>query len=287
MSFSVGVACAFAASALYSAEIAIQAMDARATPLRHALRPELLVLLARRPRWLTASAIGTLGWPLQAAALALAPLTLVQPALALGLLVLFPIARRVLRDTFATRDLVAAVAIAVGITGIAATTPARHLQHAAPHVTALVLAALGALALLPYAARPGVGRATARAATVSAGCAFAWSGIATKFFVDAFPSRPALAGLWLAATAVAAGVGVLSEMTALQVVRPTQVAPAVFAVETLLPVALAPVLVGERWSASLPRDLVLAGSIILVVAGAVLLQTSRSLEPLRASASSS
>jgi len=42
------------------------------------LRPSLIGFLLRRRRWLLGTALGILGWPLQALALAFAPLALVQ-----------------------------------------------------------------------------------------------------------------------------------------------------------------------------------------------------------------
>ncbi len=52
---------------------------------------------------------------------------------------------------------------------------------------------------------------------------------------------------WAISTAGASGVGVLSEMSALQARPAIQVAPVVFVTQTVVPVALAPVLLGESF----------------------------------------
>jgi hypothetical protein len=76
-------------------------------------------------------------------------------------------------------------------------------------------------------------------------------------------------------------------MTALGRRPATQVAPLVFVAETLAPVALAPLLLGERWPTSPGLALLLVAGLALVVAGAVVLVRSPTLSgflgPLHAS----
>ncbi|HEX2708534.1 MAG TPA: hypothetical protein VHM66_11065, partial [Solirubrobacterales bacterium] len=73
---------------LYNTSIALQAMEARGVSGEHSLRVSLIGKLVRNRKWLGATALGLLGWPLEIAALLLAPLTVVQPCLACGLIVL-------------------------------------------------------------------------------------------------------------------------------------------------------------------------------------------------------
>jgi hypothetical protein len=80
----LGIGAAFGASSLYSVGIALQAMEAKAAPREEHLRLALLSGLLRRARWLLGTGISILGWPLQVVALLLAPLVVVQPALAAG-----------------------------------------------------------------------------------------------------------------------------------------------------------------------------------------------------------
>ena len=85
---ALGIICAIGASALYNTSIALQALEARDVGHEHALRVSLIGRLIKNPRWLLATGIGLLGWPLEIAALLLAPLTVVQPCLACGLVLL-------------------------------------------------------------------------------------------------------------------------------------------------------------------------------------------------------
>src|ERR1700685_3637992 len=92
----LGIGAAVGASTLYSLGIALQALDAREAPHDEHLRPALVMGLLRRARWLLGTGLSILGWPLQVVALLLAPLVVVQPALAAGLLVLLFLAERML-----------------------------------------------------------------------------------------------------------------------------------------------------------------------------------------------
>ena len=73
--------------------------------------------------------------------------------------------------------------------------------------------------------------------------------------------------IWLAVTAVAAALGLLSETTALQVRAVTQVVPAIFVIQMIVPVMLAPYLAGEHWTTTPAGGLPLALALALVAAG--------------------
>ena len=113
-STGAGLAAAAVAAACYETGYAFQALEARGVGPRHALRASLLGQLVRNRRWLGATALSLLGWPLQVLALALAPLALVQPALALGLLLLLVLggARRLATGVDAHRRAVARISVA-------------------------------------------------------------------------------------------------------------------------------------------------------------------------------
>src|SRR5581483_7832585 len=104
-SLALGVLAALAASALYAVAVALQALEARAVPVEHSQRFSLLRKLARRPRWLGGTAIGLAGWACQALAVALAPVTLVQPLLATTLAFLLLAGRRFLGEGVGRREL--------------------------------------------------------------------------------------------------------------------------------------------------------------------------------------
>src|SRR6266540_4916494 len=83
-----GLVAAFATAVLYASAVALQALEARKVPREHSLRPSLLTRLLRRPLWLLGTALAALGWAAQVGALLLIPLTLVEPTLAVSLVVL-------------------------------------------------------------------------------------------------------------------------------------------------------------------------------------------------------
>jgi drug/metabolite transporter (DMT)-like permease len=266
----LGAGAACAASSLYNLGLAMQALDARTAPATEALHPSLLVRLARRPRWLAGTALNVLGWPLQAVALLLAPLAVVQPSLAFGLVLLLAVAARHLGERAGPREGAAVLGILVGVALLAAVAPDPSTRHAGPVALAAVLGGVGAVVLIPFVARVR-GRSGGVLMVLGAGAALAWSGLSTKLVADALHGRHWAAVLaWAVATGLASGIGLLAEMSALQRRPATQVAPVVFVVQVLVPVAAAPLLVSEHWRHA---GLVLCG-IALVVGSALALLRS-------------
>ena len=70
------------------------------------------------------------------------------------------------------------------------------------------------------------------------------------------------------------GVGVLSEMSALQSRPAIQVAPVVFVTQTVVPVVLAPLLLGESFSETPLGGRSAGVSLALLIAGAAMLARS-------------
>src|ERR1700744_5874221 len=140
---ALGVVCAIGASALYNTSIALQALEARQVGSEHALRASLIGRLVRNPRWLLATLIGLLGWPLEIAALLLAPLTVVQPCLAAGLVLLLWLGVTRLGGGPGHPGEGAVAAIVAGVGGIAWAAPDRTTSNAGavPIVIALGLVA--------------------------------------------------------------------------------------------------------------------------------------------------
>jgi len=283
----LGLGAALAAAGFYSAGVSLQAFEARRTPERHFLRLSLLRILVRRRLWLAGIALDACGWVLQTVALGLAPLTLVQPVVALGLVFLLAIGVGVLGGRLGGLETAGVAAIVAGIVGLGVTAPGRHAHHAHGTKLAAVLAVLGAAALLPH----GVAmlRRSGAAVAVGAGLAFSWDGLATKFAADEFTARRfGVFAAWFVGMAAAAGLGTLAESSAFQRRPATQVAPIVFGVTTLVPVALAPALADERWSGSAATRAGIVLSLVAVLAGIVLVARSAAVAAvLRAEASSS
>jgi drug/metabolite transporter (DMT)-like permease len=271
---AAGVAAACAASSLYDLAVALQALEARAVGLEHSLRPSLLARLLQRPRWIGATALAVLGWPLQLLALGLIPLTVVQPTLAAGLLLLLYVATRILGEHPRPRDIVAVVAIVAGVAGLALVAPDHASSHAGPLALAVGLGLLGVLAVGPYLAR-GEERRASLLVVLGAGCAYAWTGISSKLVTDDLATQAwGSATAWAVATGGVACLGLLGEMSALQRRTATQVAPVVFVVQVVIPVLLAPLLGGESWGSTPLAAAAVLACLGVVAAGAAVLTSS-------------
>jgi drug/metabolite transporter (DMT)-like permease len=123
------------------------------------------------------------------------------------------------------------------------------------------------VALTPLLLRRWVG-ASSLVVVIGAGFAFALGAFCAKIVADAIDRKAWVAMLVAIGLAgLAAAVGTLSEQTALQRRQATQVAPIIFAVELLVPVALAVLVVGEDWERSSLVAILVA--LALVVGGAL------------------
>lgn len=277
VSLLIGVVLAAGASTLYSLGIAVQALDARDAGAHHALRITLLAHLVTRARWLGGTAMTAAGWPLQILADSQAGLVVVQPTLALGLLVLLAVGERMLGESPGARELAAVAAIVAGVAGIAALAPGHDTRHVHGAALIAVLAGLGAAGTLPFALQLA-GRPNANATMIGAGLAFAWSGLVNQFVADAGANGhwgTALA--WAVGAAIAAVVGLTAEMSALQRRPAIIVAPVVFAVQTAVPIVLAPLVVQASFVNSPLSGVPLIGCLLVVLAGATMIARSPAL----------
>jgi len=280
----LGIVVALGASCLFACGLALQAIEARSTGGEHALRMSLLWRLLHRPRWVIGTALAGLGWPLHATALVLAPVTVVQPVLAFGLVILLLIGSRILDEQVTRRQLLGAGAIVVGVAGLAAAAPARTGAHAAAGPLALAMGAIALVAVAPYLAGSRL-RTHGMVLAVSAGFGFALSAVATKLVADQVSSSSKIVILlWLACAGAAAAIGTLSEMTAFQTRPATRVAPVAFVLDTVVPVLIAPWLFGERWGADGEVVVTLAVSLALVAVGVAIVAGSPEVGTLIASA---
>jgi drug/metabolite transporter (DMT)-like permease len=271
---ALGIAAAVGASLLYNASIAFQALEARGVPHEHSLRPSLIGKLVRNRRWLGATALGLVGWPLEIAALLLAPLTVVQPCLASGLILLLWLGAKRLGEAPGQREWIAVAAIVAGVAGVALAAPERTTDHASSGAIALALGLVAIPIAAPYLSRGRVS-AAGQLAVISAGCGYAWTAIASKLLTDELAAGTLLIAIaWLATAAASEGLALLSEMSALQRRPATHVAPIMFAVQVLVPVVLAPLIFGESWADTPLGGALLVASIAVAVAGTVLLAGS-------------
>lgn len=269
MALLAGVALAAGASLLYNLGLVVQAEAARREPTGSGLDGRLLVRLLGRARWLAGTGLVVAGWPLQALALTRAPLTVVQPALAVGLVLPLAVGALRLGERVRARDVAAVAAVAAGVSLVVASAPPRSDETSTWLRTGVALAVVatltaGALVLARSSRHRG------QALVAAAGLAFAGASLATKLLADDFARHTWLPLVgWGAATAVAGGVGTLAETNALQVRSAGGVAALVFSLETVVPVALSPLLFGETWGASAGAVAARAAGLALAVAGAV------------------
>jgi drug/metabolite transporter (DMT)-like permease len=261
-----GVALAALASVLFNAAIVIQASEAREVPDEYGLKLSLIGRLLRRPRWLLGAALGLMAFPLQTVALLYAPVTAVQPADAAGLLLLLFLGSRMLHERVGRREIAAVAAIVTGIVVLTIAAPKRQVTQVDSSDVLLPMLGVALVALVPLAFRRRLG-ADSIAVVLGAGFAFALGAFCAKILADAIDRQAWLAAAGMVALAgLAALAGTVTEQTALQRRQATQVAPIIFAVELLVPVALAVLVVGEDWERSSLIGIVAA--LVLVVGGA-------------------
>jgi len=276
-SVGVGALAAVIASSLFSVGLILQAVEARTLSAEHSLRPSVLLALARRPRWTIGAFVMLVGFALHVTALALAPLTVVQPALAAGLLVLLVAGMKEGGHRAGVRELGGVVAIVIGVGGLAFAAPDRATDDTNTGSTALALAVLGVAVVVPQVLavarnRQGGGGLLT---TFAAGSSYAMTGVATKLVSDALVEDQWGAALfWLALTAVVAALALIDQNAALQRRSVIEVGPVVFVVPVVVPVLLAPALVGETWDSAPYGVMPLVASLIVVCVGTAALASS-------------
>ena len=276
---ALGAVAAVAASVLFSVGLLLQAREARRVAYEESGPLEVVGRLLRRPRWLLGGAAMSAGFGLHVSALLLAPLTVVQPSLAAGLLVLLVYAARFEGAGVGVREVGGVLAIGLGVVAVTLTSPERSTAWAG---AAPLAAGLGALALIAVAPQlPGLARVAGAGrigvvATVGAGVAYSLTGLTTKLLSDRLDAGDwAGAGAWLLATVLAAGLALLDQTAALQRRGATQVGVAIYVMPVVLPVLLAPVILGEGWGSAPAGVVPLLLALAAVSAGAAALAGSR------------
>ena len=273
---ALGFGLALVAACCYETGYALQAIEAKRAPSDRALRPTLMTYLLTRPLWVGATALSLLGWPLQIAALAHAPLTLVQPTLALGLLLLLYLGVRILHERVGRREIAAVllIIVSVGVFAWAAPRDIGHVDRGPGLVVALGL--LAAFAVLPYALALVKKVSNPMLVLVaSAGAADGMAAFVAKIVSEDIGSAAWLPTLaWIALVGVVVLIGLTSESTALQSFAATRVAPTVLVLQIVIPVVLAPLVGGEGWSNTPLGGAVLVAALVTVAVGAGLLASS-------------
>lgn len=268
-SITIGLTSSLAAAVLLSVGLVLQALDARCVADHHGLKLSLLGRLLRRPRWLAGTVIGYLAFPLQVVALRHAPLILVQPVHACGLLLVLAAGARLMRERVGTFELVGVAAIVTGLGLVAWGAPTGMDAAISQVALGAVTVALILLAFMPFGLGARCGRSTL---LVCSGLGFAAANMAVKGFSDQLAAgRYGLAAAYLALAGIGSTAAILSQMTAFQRHRAVDVVPITYAVPNFLPVLLAAFVLHERWaSAALAgAPFALGGALLLAGTAAV------------------
>jgi hypothetical protein len=286
-SVGLGALAAVTASALFSVGLILQSLEARTVSGEPSLRLSVLLCLVRRPRWLLGAVVMLAGFGLHVTALALAPLTVVQPALAAGLLVLLIAGLREGEGTVGTREILGVAGIVIGVAGLAFAAPDRSSDESNTGSIAVALAVLGVTVVIPqlFAITRTRGGGGGLLATFAAGASYAMTGVTTKLVSDALVDDQWAAALfWLALTALTAAIALVDQTSALQRRSVVEVGPIVFVVPVVIPVLLAPALVGETWDEAPYGALPLVLSLVVVCAATAALAGSHAVASAQAPA---
>jgi drug/metabolite transporter (DMT)-like permease len=189
----IAVVAALLAAFCFAVAALVQQTVARATGADEALRPRLLLDLARRPRWLAGIGLDALAFFILALALAFGPLALVQPLASLDVLFALPLIARRQGRRLTLQDKAGAVTVAGGIVIFLSVAPpgsgvkAPGLASWGPvFLAAGVLSAVTALAGLRV-----TGKARVIWLAVAAGSVFGVLSALTKATVDVVAMRGA------------------------------------------------------------------------------------------------
>ena len=274
---ALGALAAVMASVLFSAGLVVQSLEARTISAEHALRLSLIARLLGRRRWVLGGLMMVAGFGFHVGALLLAPLSVVQPSLAAGLVVLVIAGARADGEPISAREVVSVFVISAGVVVLTLTATERDALDVSAGELALALCPLAAIALLPHAlARVGRRPGGSLAVTLGAGAAYALTGLTTKLISDrvAEADWPGVS-LWLGITVAAASLALIDQTTALQRRGAVQVGVIIYVVPVVVPVLIAAALLGEGWASSPAAAVPLGVSVAAVCAGAAALSGSR------------
>lgn len=261
---------ALGAAAAIGVATALQHAEARQQTKRAAGDVRLVLSLVRRGRWLLAMVIEVLGLGLQALALRLAPVTLVQPfvvaALPVAVLASVPLGAAAL-----TRRTLAGVAlctVALGALGtvLPSDVPSDHVSAAA----AAWAGAVAAVAMLVLLALHRAGQTWALG--FAAGIPLGAAAVLLALSARAVQHPLALLATWPPyALAVVGVIGLVLSQSALQAQALAAPLTALTVAEPVVGVALGVVLLHEKLpTTATARGVALAAAVVVVVAVAVL-----------------
>ncbi|MEV4050324.1 DMT family transporter [Amycolatopsis sp. NPDC049688] len=238
---AAGAAVLFATGSVLQHEAASSSTDARGLELRR---------LVTRPKWVAGQSATVLGTLLQVVALALAPVAIVQPVLAGGLVVALAI--RSVRDRClpSRADGLGALCTCGGLAVfLVAARPAAGTGDHLPPWFAVVAAVLVAAGLVALSSRSGRGPRGALACGASAGIAAGVAAVLISVALKTFGERGLLPTLGGAALWAALAVAVVAQLGSQQAYARGTLSwsmPALVLLDPLAAVPAARLLTGER-----------------------------------------
>jgi len=255
--------------------VVLTAMEARKVSRDDNLKLTMLTKLVRRPMWRLAASLDVGGWILKTLALLVAPLTIVAPGMALGLFLLVGFSYLVLGERVQVPALLGIALLAGGVALVALHSPERTTTVAGPGRWALVVVILLGGALAVFVMRARGFKVDPRMIAISVGFAWALNGVLSKLMADSVDTgRWTLFAVALLSAIAVGALGYTAKTSALQAGHATSVESIVAVINTLVPVALAPVLFGEAWPDD-PDDAIQLGmGLVLVGVGVWLLTRS-------------
>jgi drug/metabolite transporter (DMT)-like permease len=275
---ALGLLAALLSTVLFNVGVALQALEARSQPKSLGLRLGLLGRLLRRPLWLLGVVLGVVGIAPQVLALAWAPFAVVQTALTAGLILLLAIAVRHLGERVTREAIAGVVLIIAGVALVSWGAPGHSEAHRTGWLVIAVVGVTSLVSLVPFAARDRFGGGHMN--TFAGGVGFAVANIATKLMSDDVGRahcRNAIA--WGAVVVVAGTVATLVLMTAFQQRKATFVVPVSTAVQTFLPIVLAPLFLRESFGTAADVAASATG-ILLASAGVVIMGRTKAVSEL-------
>lgn len=247
------VACSLAAAVCLALATVFQQRAASRVPVRHALRPGLLLRVVREPLWLVGKVADTCALGLQALALSRGSLLVVQPLLALGLVVALGLDAAWSRRRPTPRELASALAITAGVTAFVLldTGAGRPVAGLASWLVGGGVVAVAVVGCVALAARRGArGRGALYAA--AGGLAYAVSGGLLKQLTGVWRGHAGLVPLSVsfAGFLLIGLVGTLLVQTAFQVAPLTATIGVLTAAEPVAAGVVGVVVFGERLGGS-------------------------------------